>query len=60
MKFPETDPDRLLDLGQNHLPPDEAEAVLRIAVGEKPEPSPAARGTDRCAWRGRRERASAS
>ena len=34
----ETDPDRLLDLGQNHLPPDAAEAVLRIAVGEKPEP----------------------
>ena len=34
----ETDPDRLLDLGQNHLPPDAAEAVLRIAVGEQPEP----------------------
>lgn len=40
----ETDPDALLDIGQNHLPPDAAEAALRIAVGERPvapEPEPA-------------------
>lgn len=33
----ETDEDALLEIGENHLPPDAAEAVLRIAVGEKPE-----------------------
>ena len=29
--------DELLDIGEKHLPPDAAEAVLKIAVGERPE-----------------------
>lgn len=32
-----TDEDELLDIGEHHLPPDAAEAVLSIAVGERPE-----------------------
>ena len=31
------DEDELLDIGEHHLPPDAAEAVLSIAVGERPE-----------------------
>ena len=36
-----TDEEELLDIGEKHLPPDAAEAVLKIAVGERPElPTP--------------------
>ncbi len=32
-----TEEDELLDIGEKHLPPDAAEVVLAIAVGERPE-----------------------
>ncbi len=34
-----TDADELLDVGEHHLPPEVAEAVLSIAVGERPADS---------------------
>ncbi len=57
----ETDPDTLLDIGQNHLPPDAAEIALRIAVGERPappEPEPAPKDSQEEAFKTVRDKQS--
>ncbi|MBO7683455.1 MAG: DEAD/DEAH box helicase [Kiritimatiellae bacterium] len=46
-----TEEDELLDIGEKHLPPDAAEAVLAIAVGDRPEmPKPDDRNVVGEAW----------
>ena len=42
-----TEEDELLDIGEKHLPPDAAEAVLAIAVGDRPELSKPGDGEDK-------------
>ena len=41
-----TEEDELLDIGERHLPPEAAEAVLKIAVGERPDLSKPDGGED--------------